>query len=103
MCTEYLNRGNNSGGWSDDYEGNTFYAYLPLFKKHKVAAYNWGFVSGKTNTMYPWKSWDSTYSNPPAQWHHDIFDQNLEPFSNKEVEFIKQTIYSINSENGYGK
>lgn len=103
MCTEYLNRGNNSGGWNDEYEGNTFYAYLPLFKKHKVAAYNWGFVSGKTNTIYPWKSWDSTYFSPPAQWHHDIYDENLEPFSNKEVEFIKQTIYSIDNENGSDK
>ena len=76
---------------------------LSLFKKHKVAAYNWGFVSGKTNTIYPWKSWDSTYSNPPAQWHHDIFDENLEPFAKKEVEFIKQTIYSINNEKGSSK
>jgi hypothetical protein len=97
MCTEYLNRGNNSGGWNDENEGNTFYAYLPLFKKHKVAAYNWGFVSGKTNTIYPWKSWDSTYSNPPTHWHHDVFDKNLQPFSKKEVEFIQQTLLTFNN------
>ncbi|MEC7125271.1 MAG: 1,4-beta-xylanase, partial [Bacteroidota bacterium] len=65
--------------------------------------YNWGFVSGKTNTIYPWKSWDSTYFDPPAQWHHDIYYENFEPFSNKEVEFIKQTIYSINNEKGFSK
>ena len=45
MCTEYLSRDNNTSGWGDD-PGNTLYQFLPLFKKNKVAAYNWGFVSG---------------------------------------------------------
>ena len=42
---------------------------------------------GNTNTIYPWKSWDSTYFNLPERWHYDIYEENLEPFSNKEVEF----------------
>ena len=88
MCTEYLSRDNNTSGWGDD-PGNTLYQFLPLFKKNKVAAYNWGFVSGKTNTIYPWKSWDSTFVNPPDKWHHDIFNSNGEPFSYEEIEFIK--------------
>ena len=96
MCTEYLNRGNNSGGWIDGKEGNTFEAYLPLFKKKKVAAYNWGFVSGKTGTIYPWKSWDSIYTGAPEKWHHDIFYKDGEPFSEKEVRFIKEIIGSVN-------
>ena len=86
LCSEYVAR---------EYE-NTFEKVLPLFKKNKIAAYNWGFVSGKTNTIYPWKSWDSTYTSPPNKWHHDIFDQNGLPFSVKEVEFIKNTISSVN-------
>ena len=90
MCTEYLNRGKNTGGWIDGKEGNTFEAYLPLFKKKRVAAYNWGLVSGKTNTIYPWKSWDSIFTGPPLKWHHDIFDRNLKPFSVKEVELFKK-------------
>ena len=47
-------------------------------------------MSGKTNTIYPWKSWDSTYTGPPNKWHHDIFYQNGEPFSNDEIELIKK-------------
>jgi hypothetical protein len=96
MCTEYLNRNNNTGGWIDGKEGNTFEAYLPLFKKKKVAAYNWGFVSGKTGTIYPWKSWDSIYTGAPEKWHHDIFYKDGEPFSEKEVRFIKEIIGSVN-------
>jgi hypothetical protein len=37
--------------------GSTFEAVLPVLKQEKVGAYNWGFVSGKSQTIYPWDSW----------------------------------------------
>ena len=37
LCTEYMARPNQS----------TFQGILPVAKKYKVAAYNWGFVAGK--------------------------------------------------------
>tara|TARA_A100001011_G_scaffold64900_1_gene65644 strand:+ start:12858 stop:14096 length:1239 start_codon:yes stop_codon:yes gene_type:complete len=86
LCTEYIAREHNS----------TFKDILPILKENKIAAYNWGFVSGKTNTIYPWKSWDSTYTGPPNKWHHDIFYKNGEPYSVDEIEFIKKTISSVN-------
>ena len=86
LCTEYIAREHKS----------TFEDVLPIFNKNKIGAYNWGFVSGKTNTIYPWKSWDSTYTGPPIKWHHDIFYQNGEPFSVEEIKFIKNTISSVN-------
>ena len=46
LITEYLART----------VGSTFQALLPLFKERNVGAYNWGFVSGKTQTIYPWDS-----------------------------------------------
>ena len=88
VCTEYVAREN----------GNIFENMLPLFKENRIGAYNWGFVSGKTNTIYPWKSWDSTYTGPPKKWHHDIFYPNGEPFSNKEVELIKNLTESVNGD-----
>ena len=54
LCTEYIAR---------EYQ-NTFENILPIFNDNKIGAYNWGLVSGKTNTIYPWKSWDSTYTQP---------------------------------------
>lgn len=86
LCTEYVAR---------EY-GNTFEGLLPVFKKNRIGGYNWGFVAGKTNTNYPWKSWDSTYTGPPEKWHHDIFYENGDPFSEKEVRFIKKMIRSVN-------
>jgi hypothetical protein len=88
LCTEYIAR---------EYE-NTFQNVLPIFGDNKIGAYNWGLVSGKTNTIYPWKSWDSTYTSPPMRWHHDIFYQNGEPFSTEETEFIKNSIFSENKQ-----
>ena len=80
FCTEYLARG----------VGNTFESVLPILKENKIAAINWGFVSGKTNTIYPWKSWDSTFTAEPEIWHHDILRQDGTPYSIEETGFIKQ-------------
>ena len=82
LCTEYIARGG----------GNTFENVMPLLKVDKIAAINWGFVAGKTNTIYPWKSWDSTFTAQPKIWHHDILRPDGTPYSQQEVAFIKATI-----------
>ena len=84
LCTEYIAR---------EYQ-NTFENILPIFNDNKIGAYNWGLVSGKTNTIYPWKSWDSTYTRPPKKWHHDIFYRDGNPYSSDEIEFIKSLTLS---------
>ncbi|MGX1929635.1 cellulase family glycosylhydrolase [Flagellimonas sp. 2504JD4-2] len=85
ICTEYMART----------AGSTFETILPIFKKHKVAAYNWGLVNGKSNTIYPWSSWESPFTNEPEVWFHDIFREDGAPFSEDEAVFIK-TIISQN-------
>jgi aldose 1-epimerase len=82
VCTEYLARG----------EGSTLKDCLPVFVKYNVGAINWGLVSGKTQTIYPWDSWSKTFSGEPAVWHHDIFRKDGSPYSIKEVEFIRNAI-----------
>ena len=80
FCTEYMARGNNS----------TFQGILPILKKHHIAAYNWGLVNGKSNTIYPWDSWVKSYTNEPAVWFHDIFRADGTPFSRAEVNLIRK-------------
>jgi len=80
LCTEYVARGG----------GNTFETVMPILKANKIAAINWGFVSGKSNTIYPWISWDSTFTGEPKIWHHDILRQDGTPYSLDEVELIKE-------------
>ncbi len=79
MCTEYMARGNNS----------TFEGILPIFKNFKVAAYNWGFVDGRSQTIYPWDSWQKPYDQEPNPWFHDIFRRDGEPYRPAEVDLIK--------------
>jgi len=79
LCTEYLARSRD----------NTFENMLPIFKEHRVAAYNWGFVAGKTNTLYPWDSWDRQYTAEPELWHHEIFRPDHTPYREAEVELIR--------------
>jgi hypothetical protein len=82
LCTEYMARGNHS----------TFQGILPLLKKYDVAAYNWGLVSGKTQTIYPWDSWVKRYPNEPVVWFHDIFHADGTPFSAAEVHLIRSLL-----------
>jgi len=81
LCTEYMARGNKS----------TFQGTMPIAKRYKVAAYNWGFVAGKTQTNLPWDSWKQPYvDREPAIWFHEIFKQDGTPYRTEEVEFIRQ-------------
>jgi hypothetical protein len=81
LCTEYMARGNNS----------TFEGILPIAKKDNVAAYNWGFVQGKTQTNMPWDSWQHPYTDrEPAMWFHDIFYPDGRPYKPEEAEFIRR-------------
>jgi hypothetical protein len=83
LCTEYMARSN----------GSTFETTLPIARKYKVAAINWGLVAGKTQTYYPWDSWQHPYiDRQPAVWFHDIFRTNGQPYDEKEVIFIKRNI-----------
>jgi hypothetical protein len=79
LCTEYMARPRNS----------TFDPLLGYFKDEKVAAYNWGFVAGKSQTIYPWETWTKTYTNEPAVWFHDIFRTNGNAYSIQEIHYIK--------------
>jgi hypothetical protein len=79
FCTEYMARP----------FGSTFEDVMPLLKEYNVGAYNWGFVAGKTQTNYPWDSWQTAYESDPPLWFHDIFHSNGEPYDAKEVEVIR--------------
>ena len=82
MCTEYLARG----------QGSTFQAMLPLLKEKQIAAINWGFVAGKTNTIFPWSSWDEDFTSAPEVWHHDILMPDKTPFDQAEIDFLKEIL-----------
>ena len=62
VCTEYMCRG----------LGSTFEYCLPILAKNRIGAINWGLVSGKTQTIYPW-GWNPSKGDPEI-WFHDVFN-----------------------------
>ena len=80
ICTEYMARP----------LGSTFAAILPLLKEEHVGAFNWGFVSGKTQTIYPWDSWEKSYTQEPPLWFHDIFHPDGKAYDPAETTLIKR-------------
>jgi hypothetical protein len=79
ICTEYMARP----------RGSTFQAIIPIFARRHVGAINWGFVSGKSQTIYPWDSWYSEYTAEPKVWFHDIFRGDGTPYDASETAFIR--------------
>ena len=80
VCTEYMARPAKS----------TFDPHLGYLEEQKVGAYNWGFVIGKTQTQYPWDSWQKQYQAEPKVWFHDIFRPDGQPFDAAEVRYIQE-------------
>jgi Cellulase (glycosyl hydrolase family 5) len=81
ICTEYMARGN----------GSTFQGSLPVAKKYRVGAINWGLVAGKTQTYLPWDSWKHPYTDrEPAIWFHEVFRTDGTPYKEDEVKLIRE-------------
>jgi hypothetical protein len=79
VCTEYLSR----------QAKNTFSTVLPYFHEQKIGAINWGLVSGRSQTIYPWMSWTVPFDREPTLWFHDIFRPDGAPFDPAETALIR--------------
>jgi hypothetical protein len=79
ICTEWLRRGHSN------VVPNIF-----IFKQEQVGCYNWGLVSGKTQTIYPWGS--PKGAPEPKLWFHDLLHRDGTPFDPNEVSTISRLI-----------
>ena len=79
ICSEYMARS----------KGSLFQTIMPLLKNENVGAINWGFVAGKTNTIFAWDTPIKT-GEEPVLWFHDILRKDGTPFSEDEVKTIKR-------------
>ncbi len=81
ICTEYMARS----------VGSTFDGILPLASQENIGAINWGFVAGKTQTYYPWESWQHPYIlDEPPVWFHEVLRGDGTPYRQAEVDLIKK-------------
>ena len=71
--------------------GSTFASSLPVLKREKVAAYCWGLVNGRSQTIYPWDSWQAPYLDaPPDPWFHDVFHADGRAYREDEVALLRE-------------
>jgi hypothetical protein len=83
ICTEYLAR----------QLGSRFESHLPYFRSERIGAINWGFVSGRTQTIWPWWSWlDKDPASEPEIWFHDILRPDGTPFDEPEARFVRSLL-----------
>lgn len=80
ICSEYMART----------RGSTFAACLPFLREHCIGAINWGLVSGKTQTIYPW-GWNDE-KGEPAVYFHDIFNRDGSFLYPDEEETIRSLV-----------
>jgi hypothetical protein len=73
VCTEWMARPQKS----------LIRTHLPIFQAENVSCLQWGFVSGKTNTIFPWGSKEG--SPEPKIWFHDLYRADGTPFDPGEV------------------
>ena len=84
ICTEWMARTRKS----------ICQTHLPVFKSENVGCMNWGLVSGKTNTIYPWDS--KTSKDPPKLWFHDLFYADGRPYNIDEINTFKTNTLDMN-------
>lgn len=80
LCTEYMARP----------RGSTVEGILPVAKRHNVGAINWGLVAGKTQTYFPWESWDHPCTSVPKVWFHDLIRPEGRPFQDIEALTVRK-------------
>ncbi|EIQ00945.1 endo-beta-mannanase [Opitutaceae bacterium TAV1] len=80
LCTEYMARP----------VGSTFADILPYFQRERIAAWNWGSVAGRSQTHYPWNSWQMPCEREPEPWFHDILRPGGKPYRKDETALIRK-------------
>lgn len=77
LCTEWLRRPLSNVA-----------THLPLFRQGRIGCFNWGLVSGKTQTIYGWGS--PPGAPEPALWFHDLLRRDGTPFDAAEASCFRR-------------
>lgn len=77
ICTEWMKRPESVPA-----------THLPLMKEEGVGAINWGLVSGKTQTIFPWGSKKGAAA--PERWFHDLLRPDGKPFDAEEAAVFRK-------------
>ena len=93
--------------WLNRLGGCTPQNMLPYYKENNYAAINWGFVAGKTQTTFHWKSRQGRniqkeleegnvvkpgepFPEPEGPWFHDLLRMDGSPYDVEEIEVFRR-------------
>jgi hypothetical protein len=79
LCTEWMGRPRSTPD------------LIEVFADHQVGCYTWGLVDGRTQTKYPWTSWQRA-TPPDAPWFHELLHADGRPYDAGEVEHFARTV-----------
>ena len=79
VCSEYMARDVNS----------TFDPLLGHLEREGVWAINWGLVAGRSQTFFPWGSWNTPSPAQPDPWHHDVLHDSGAPYRAAEAAYLR--------------
>ena len=77
LCTEWMGRPRSTPDLID------------VFADRQVGCYTWGLVDGRTQTRYPWSSWQKD-TPPDAPWFHELLHGDGRPYDQAEVERFRR-------------
>lgn len=82
FCTEWLHRE----------AGCTFESHLPYYAEENIGIFQWGLVTGKTQTYLNWEPEKNPQEGMPEIWQHDIFDKDFSPYRPEEILLLQNTL-----------
>jgi hypothetical protein len=77
-CTEFMAR-----------PSCTLAAALPVIASACGGAWCWGLVDGRSQTKFPWDSWQRTLPPEPEPWHHDLLRRDGGPYRDDEAALLR--------------
>lgn len=91
LCTEYLARN----------AGSLLESCLPVFEELDIGSYNWGLVSGRTQTVFSWDDRPPKAGSPagePALWYHDLLRPDGAPYDPAEAAELRRAATRLKRE-----
>ena len=79
LCTEYMAR-----------PSANLDPLLGYLRDEKVAGYLWGFVNGRSQTIYPVRSWREPFTGEPAIWNTNLLHRDGTPHLSEEADYIRR-------------
>lgn len=89
MCTEWLARP----------VGSRMEQQLPLMHQHRIGAYQWGFVNGRSQTHMPWPNLKAKLQDDgvkESRWFHDVLHTDGTPYDMEEMAVVRRLTSTSN-------